>query len=169
MTANLTVGKPKFVAVDEQARRIVLAAADLRRLFQGQVEADAQAYGRVSAAYKLPKSTDAERQARSASVQAALAEAAAIPLQTARACAALLDLCEQAAPILNPAVVSDVLVGALLAHGALQSAAVNVEVNVALMSDTAAARRLTAAVSEARVGAAGRVERILAVGRSRFA
>jgi formiminotetrahydrofolate cyclodeaminase len=168
MTANLTIGKPKFASVEEQARRIASAAAELQYQFQDQVEADARAFGRVSAAYRLPKSTDAERQARSASIQTALSEAAAIPLEAAKACAVLLELCETAAPVLNPAVISDVLVGALLAQGALESAAVNVEVNVAAMSDAAAARRLAAAVAEARAGAAGRVERILAVGRSRF-
>jgi formiminotetrahydrofolate cyclodeaminase len=168
MTANLTVGKPKFAEVDEQARSIASAAARLRRQFQDKAEADARAFGRVSAAYKLPKSSEAERQERTASIQAALAEAAAIPLEAAKACAALLELCEQAAPILNPAVISDILVGALLAQGALEGAAVNVDVNVAGMSDAAAADRLSAAVAQARAGAAGRLERILAVGRSRM-
>ena len=50
---------------------------------------------------------------------------------------------EEAAPILNPAVISDVMVGALLARAALDSAAVNVEINIASMTDAGSRSGMT--------------------------
>ena len=141
MTANLTVGRARFADVEEQAQRIGQRAAELRQRLMQLADADAEAFDRVSAAYKLPRADDAARRARSQAIESALVSATEVPLETARICADVLEVAEEAAPILNPTVISDVLVGALLADAALRSAAVNVEINVATMTDTAAAER----------------------------
>jgi formiminotetrahydrofolate cyclodeaminase len=75
---------------------------------------------------------------------------------------------EESAPILNPAVISDVLVGALLAKAGLESAALNVEVNLAAMTDQSAVERFSTDLERARSGASERVERVLVAGRSRL-
>ena len=51
---------------------------------------DTQAFAAVMAAYRMPKSTDAEKQARSAAIQAALAHATRVPLRNAELCAGVL-------------------------------------------------------------------------------
>ena len=168
MTANLTIGRPRFAEIDERARGIEGRAADLRDKLAALSDADADAFERVSAAYKLPRADDAQKVARSQAIQAALRLAADVPVQTATLSAQVLELAEQAAPILNPAVISDVLVGALLAQSALESAGVNVEINVAAMTDAHVAQQYADAFARAREGARERVERILATGSSRF-
>lgn len=168
MTANLTIGRPRFAEIDDRARGMERRAADLRAKLSALSNADADAFERVSAAYKLPRADEAQRAARSQAIQAALREAAEVPVQTASLSAQVLELAEEAAPILNPAVISDVLVGALLAHSALESAGVNVEINVAAMTDAGVAQQYAHAFANAREGARERVERILAAGRSRF-
>lgn len=168
MTANLTMGRPRYADQDAQARSIAERAATLRRQFQAYVVDDSEAYGRVAVAYKLPRRSDEERQARLAAIQLALSDAAEVPLQVARTSAEVLALCEEAAPILNAGVISDVLVGALLARAALESAGLNVEVNVATMADRVRAAELESALEEVREGLAERVERVLAVGRERM-
>jgi formiminotetrahydrofolate cyclodeaminase len=168
MTANLTLGKPRFVEVEAQARRIEQRAAELRLRIAALADADAEAFERVSAAYKLPRADEQQKAARSEAIQSALALAAQVPLDTARASAQVIDLAEEAAPILNPSVISDVLVGALLARAALESAGVNVEINLAAMADKAAAERLSRELAQATDGVHERVERVLEVGRSRF-
>ena len=60
------------------------------------------------------------------------------------------------------------LVGALLARAGLDSAALNVEVNLAAMTDPSAVERFSADLDRARAGAGERVERILGAGRSRM-
>jgi formiminotetrahydrofolate cyclodeaminase len=168
MTANLSIGRPKLAAVEAQARQIEAQATDLRRRLAELGDADAQAYTQVSAAYKLPRQPPAQDTERSMAIQAALRAAAAVPLDTARLCAAVLELAELAAPLLNASVISDVMVGALLAHAALESAALNVEVNLAAMTDATAAEQLQLEIDRARSGAAERLARILDTARSRM-
>jgi formiminotetrahydrofolate cyclodeaminase len=168
MTANLTIGRPKYAHAHDQALAMQQQADALRGRLEVLTSADADAYARVSAAYRLPRDTDADRSARSAEIQAALEEAARVPLDTAAACVEVVQLAEHAAPVLNASVISDVLVGALLAAAALESAALNVEINVASMTETATAAELAAELERVRAGARGHLETTLAVGRARF-
>jgi methenyltetrahydrofolate cyclohydrolase len=168
MTANLTLARPKLVDVHSAANGIEARAGEQRQRLQVLAAADATAYARVSAAYRMPKETEAERAARSAAIQMALVDAAGVPLDVVRECARLLVVCEDAAPILNAVVISDVLVGALLAHAALEASAANVEVNVGTFEDAAEAGRLSAELAEARAGARERMERTVAACRARF-
>lgn len=168
MTANLTIGKPRLADVQEQANSIQQRAGDLRARLERLGDADADAFERVTAAYKLLRADDAQKQQRTQAIQAALLQAADVPLETARVAAEVVALAEEAAPLLNPAVISDVLVGALLAQAAVSSAGLNVEINLAAMTDAAAKERYARELAQAREGIEGRVERILAIGRSRF-
>jgi formiminotetrahydrofolate cyclodeaminase len=172
--------------IEAQARQIEARAADLRRQLAELGDADAQAYARVSAAYKLPRQTaaqDTERSEsaqdtkrlesaqdteRSMAIQRALHQAAQVPLETARLCTAVLELAETAAPLLNPSVISDVMVGALLAQAALDGAALNVDVNLAAMTDAHAVEQLQLQLDHVRSGSAERLQRILAAAQSRL-
>ncbi len=168
MTANLTLGKPRFADVEDRAKHIEQRAAALRQRLAAFGDTDAAAFEKVSAAYKLPRGDDDQKAARAQAIQAALLVAAGVPSDTARLCADVLALAEEAAPILNPAVISDVLVGALLARAGLDSAAVNVEINIAAMTDPIAAVQFSRELAQTTSGIDERVARILATGRSRF-
>jgi formiminotetrahydrofolate cyclodeaminase len=168
MTANLTIGRPRLAGVEDRARGIARHASELRVELTQLAEADSDAFDRVSAAYRLPRIDDAQKAARSEAIQAALEVAADVPLRTMRACAQVIEVAEEAAPILNAAVISDVLVGALQAQAALKSAALNVEINLASMSDLATIERVSRELSAASAGVDERVGRVLTAGRSRF-
>ncbi|MBV8717371.1 MAG: cyclodeaminase/cyclohydrolase family protein [Chloroflexi bacterium] len=168
MTANLTLGRPRLADVQEQAKSIQQRAAELRKNLERLGDADAEAFDHVGAAYKLPRGDDAQKAERAKAVQAALKLAADVPLETARVAAQVIALAEEAAPILNPAVISDVLVGALLAQSAISGAALNVEINLAAMTDAESKRHYSDELASAREGIDAAVERILASGRSRF-
>jgi formiminotetrahydrofolate cyclodeaminase len=168
MTANLSIGRPRLADIQDQAREIESHAGSLRQQLAELAEADSEAFDKVSAAYKLPRTDDAQKAARSQAIQAALHTAAAVPMQTAHLCAEVLAVAEEAAPILNPAVISDVVVGALLAQAALEGAAINVEINLATMTDTSAVERYSSELEQVRGGAAQRVQRVVDTGRSRF-
>lgn len=169
MTANLSIGRPRLAHIEEHARDIEARAGKLREQLARLGDADTRAFGGVNAAYKLPREDDAQRAARSAAIQSALGEAAAVPLETARLCAGLLELAEEAAPLLNRSAISDVMVGARLAHAALESAAINVEVNLAAMSDARAVESVQVELDRARSGSSERLVRVLETGRSRLA
>ena len=136
MTANLTVGRPRLADVQDQAHSIVQRAAELRARLQKLGDADAEAFDQVTAAYRLPRADDDQKAARARAIQSALRLAADVPLETARISASVVALAEEAAPVLNRAVISDVLVGALVARAALNSAALNVEINLGSMTDS---------------------------------
>jgi formiminotetrahydrofolate cyclodeaminase len=168
MTANLTIGRPRLVDVEPQARSIESRAADLKLRLAKLGDADAEVFAQVGAAYKLPRGTDEEKTARTRAIQAALQAAAGVPLETAQVCADVIALAEEAAPILNASVISDVLVGAEIARAALDSAALNVEINLASMTDPSQKERLSGDLARAQGGVGERVARVLEVGRSRF-
>jgi methenyltetrahydrofolate cyclohydrolase len=168
MTANLTIGRPRLADVEDQARRIEARAANLGQRLAALGDADTAAFEQVSAAYKLPRDDDAQKAERSKAIQAALQGAAAVPLETMRLCADVLELAEEAAPLLNRAVISDVVVGAQLAQAGLESAALNVEINLAAMTDVGAIEHMARASAATRDGAAQRLASIVEVGRSRF-
>jgi formiminotetrahydrofolate cyclodeaminase len=130
MVCNLTLGKQEFAGVAADIQRLLDEAEAARAALEFSVEDDAVAFGKVMAAYRLPRATEAERQARVAAIRRACIGAARAPLEVAGVCARILDLCSRLAEIGSPRVLSDVVVAAFLARAALHGAAANVEVNL---------------------------------------
>jgi formiminotetrahydrofolate cyclodeaminase len=169
MTANLSIDRPKLADVQEQARSIEARAGELRQRLTQLGDADARAFEQVSAAYQLPRQDDAQKTTRLQAIQSALRAAAAVPLETAQLCADVLELAEEAAPLLNPAVISDIIVGAVLAQAALEGAALNVEVNLAAMTEARIVEPLQIELDRTRSGSGKRLARVLEKARSRLA
>jgi glutamate formiminotransferase/formiminotetrahydrofolate cyclodeaminase len=144
MVAGLTVGRKKYVAVDAEMRSIAERAAALGARLSALVKEDADAYALVSAAYKLTQDTEGKTTARAAAIQAALMKAAEVPLETARACAAVAQLGAECAEKGNTNAASDAGVAALLAEAACRGAAYNVRINIASMTNRAAGAPLAA-------------------------
>ncbi|HEX8967765.1 MAG TPA: cyclodeaminase/cyclohydrolase family protein, partial [Chloroflexota bacterium] len=96
MTANLTIGRPRLADVEEQATSIEQRAADLVQRLSRLGDADAEAFERVTAAYRLPRADDEQKAARSDAIQAALLVAADVPLETARICSQVIELADEA-------------------------------------------------------------------------
>lgn len=135
MVCNLTLPKPEFAEVADEIKRLLDETEAARAGLEFGVEADAEAFGKVSAAYKLPRGSEAERTTRRAAIGSASLAAAHQPLEVARLCGRLLDVDSRLAEIGNPRVLSDVVVSAHLAQAALLSAAANVEVNLPSIGD----------------------------------
>ena len=135
MVAGLTVGRKKYAAVDAEMRALGLRAAELAHELHKLVERDARAYEAVTTAYKLPKDTDAQARVRTDAIDRALVGAAQVPLETARACAAVATLAAAAADRGNVNAASDAGVAALLAEAACRGAVYNVRINVSSMTN----------------------------------
>lgn len=143
MVCNLTIGKPRYAAVEEAMTAARAEAAAARAEALELAEADTAAFTAVSEAYKLPRD-QADRPDR---IQRALQGAAEVPLRTADLATRLIALAGRIEPDANRNVVSDVAVAAAAARAALESAVVNVEVNLALLTDDGARERLAAQLS----------------------
>lgn len=96
-----------------------------RRLTQ-LADADAQSFDRVMDAYRLPKTTDEEKAARTKAIQNALQGATTVPLETLRACADALAQAGAVAEHGNRSAASD----AGVAIGLLRAAALGAQANV---------------------------------------
>src|SRR5712692_925802 len=69
MVCRLTLGKEAYAGVRQEIEELLRRAENLRSRFQQLFQEDIEAYGRLSASYKLPRETSEERAARSAAIQ----------------------------------------------------------------------------------------------------
>jgi formiminotetrahydrofolate cyclodeaminase len=142
MVCNLTIGRPRYAEHDETNKAALEAATRLRNEALELADADEAAFTKVTDAYKLPRNTDEEKTARTAAIQASLIDAAGVPLRTAALCAEVIALAVKIEPTSNTNLISDVAVAAASARAALDSAALNVEINLAAMNDAATRDRI---------------------------
>lgn len=148
MVANLSAHKAgwdeRWKEFSDQADRGQELLSRLLHL----VDEDTEAFNRIMDAFKLPKSTPEEKEARRQAIEAATLYATQVPLQTMEAAVETFPLLESMARTGNPASVSDAGVGALAARSAVLGAQLNVRINAAGLADRAEADRLTARAAE---------------------
>ena len=135
MVARVTIGKPRYEAVQEAMVGARDRADALRDQLTALIQADAEAYAAVTAAYRLPREPAEQKAARSDAIQVALRRAAEIPLSTAADCAELLTLLAATAPLGNRNALSDAHVAAHLAQTGLLGAVRNVRQNLEGLAD----------------------------------
>jgi formiminotetrahydrofolate cyclodeaminase len=135
MVARITAENPSYAAHAAEARSIV-ADADTLRAGLGRARAtDERAYGAVVVAMALTKATPEEKSARTARLQAALAGAAAAPLEVAELALEVVRLAQRADALGNRHLASDVACAAIFGRAALAASAQNVRINHAFLKD----------------------------------
>lgn len=144
MVGCLTTGKKKYAAVEADIQALNARAEALRRELEALVQADAEAFAPLAAAYGLPKDTPAQAAHKAAVLDAALNTACAVPLEIMQKCAEGIVLVEQYAAKGSVLAVSDAGCAAALCKAALQSASLNVFINTKLMTDRPRADALDA-------------------------
>ncbi|GAB4116799.1 MAG: cyclodeaminase/cyclohydrolase family protein [Candidatus Caldatribacteriota bacterium] len=161
MVSNLTIGKEKYREVEEEVKKILGSSEKLRYDLSQLIEEDIKAFNNFMATYKMPKETDEEKKIRSEKIQQALIEAAKVPLQVAYKCLDIFSLAEEIVQKGNPNVVSDVGVAILMAEAGLDSAILNVEINLKMIKDEKVVEELNSAIQDLVSEKKGRKERIL--------
>jgi formiminotetrahydrofolate cyclodeaminase len=132
------------------------------------VASDVAAFDGLMAAYKLPKATDDDKARRSAAIQERLVRATEVPLECARACAAVIALARRAAEHGYKGVISDAGAGVLAAYAALRSAALNVYSNAPALQDRPAAQRYLSEIDALIASTAQQSEAVYSVVRGRL-
>ena len=156
MVANLTVGKKKYAAVEEEILAALEELGKLRDRLVALTDRDAQAFEPLSRAYGLPKNTEEEKAAREKVMESALYDASVAPLEIMETVLASMDLLEALGEKGSRLALSDVGVGILFAQAALEGASLNVFINTRLMKDRGRAEELN-----------GRADRMIAEGREK--
>jgi len=149
MVCRLTLGKEAYAGVQQEIEGLLSQTEKLRLRFQQLVQEDVEAYGQLSACYKLPRETSEERAARTAAIQKQLVEAALVPLEVVESAAELIQCCQRIAEIGNATVLSDVAAGAILASSAGEGAALMVRINLRSMKNEALVAELGERLSKA--------------------
>lgn len=163
MVCRLTIGRKRYEAVEGEMTQILDRAETLRAELQQLAEDDVAAFNRLSAAYKLPRVTESDIAIRRDAIQSSLKRATEVPLRTARAAAAVLPLCVPVAERGNQAAVSDAGVAALLAHAAVRSALLNVEINLRTLEDALFVNQVRSEVERMTSGLSVEAEQISAL------
>lgn len=142
MVTNLTIGKKKYVEVENEIKEIKDQLLDLRDKLIHFVDRDAEAFEPLSKAYGLPKETEEQKLLKEKIMEEALYEASIVPLDmmdTILLVMKLLKVLEQKGSKLA---VSDVGVAILFASAALEGASLNVFINTKLMKNRECAEKL---------------------------
>jgi len=148
MVGNLTIGKKKYEDVEEDIKKIISSSERLRYELNQLIEEDVKVFNNFMATYKMPKETEDEKKIRAEKMQEALIEAAKVPLRVAYKCLDLLSLSKEIAEKGNINVVSDAGVAVLMAEAALESAILNVKVNLKMIRDVKVRTELTSSIKE---------------------
>jgi methenyltetrahydrofolate cyclohydrolase len=143
MVARYTTGG-QYAQHEAAVGRITAEVDELRVLALRLADADADAFIAVTEAYRLPSASEEEKAARSAAIARALVHAAWPPAQVISVAGMVVDLAEALAAIGNRNVISDVAAAAEAARAAVATARVNIEINLASITDEQAGLEMIA-------------------------
>jgi formiminotetrahydrofolate cyclodeaminase len=155
----MVAGLPKTRNQSDDDRAALMFAAGALMGIQHQlteaIDADSAAYDQVVDAYRQPKATDADKNARKAAVERALRRATDVPLGVMRLSVDALKHAQAVATHGHRAASSDVGVALALLHAGHEGARLNIRVNLAGITDrayvdavTAESERLSGQISE---------------------
>ncbi|HEU4325788.1 MAG TPA: cyclodeaminase/cyclohydrolase family protein [Roseiflexaceae bacterium] len=168
MVCDLTIGKRQYADFEEEARALRERSEALRADLQALAQTDIDMFTKLSVAYKLPRTTEADAALRRAAIQNASKQAAEAPLRTARAVADLLPLCLPLARMGNRLAVSDIGVAALLIRAAVPAALLNVEINLSILQDQTFTREARARMDDLTIGLEEEIQGVLALVQERM-
>lgn len=144
MVGNLTIGKKKYAAVEEEILACNVRSEALRLRFLDLIQADGDSFAPLAAVYRLPSGTEEEKAIKEERLQIALVDACAVPEQIMECCMEALKLIDVYEAKGSVMAVSDAAAAALLAKSALSAAALNLRINAKSLQDRSVAESILA-------------------------
>lgn len=133
MVVEYTVGKPKFAAHEDKLQEALRELHRAEAAFAELMSEDMAAYERLAASRKAGKPAEQQQ---------AVATATAVPMEITAMAGAVLALLDGLKECVNPYLLGDLKVAAIMSLAAAQSAAVNVEVNLRDLADGSEVERV---------------------------
>ena len=131
MVASMSRGKKAYAQYEPQLSEAISRLSQLREDLKASIDADAESYQSVMAAYKKAK----DPTAADGIVDAALKQATSVPLSVAERAREVLQIAEGLHPITNPNMKSDLVTAGTLARAAIEGALANVDINLESLKD----------------------------------
>lgn len=135
MVANFSKGKKKFIQYESQHENILKRGEELRIEFLNLVEKDAINFEPLSKAYSMPSTSDEEKKVKEKEMQKCLKIACKAPLETMELIFEGIKLHEELTEIASLNIISDIGVGVQLLKAGLNSAYLNVLINIKSITD----------------------------------
>jgi len=126
MVASMSRGKRAYLQHEAALGQAIARLTELRHELTLAIDADADSYNSVMAAYKAAKTTPDGNIA----IAASLRHAAEVPLRVAQSAAEIASTAASLRAITNPRMTSDLTTSIALANAALAGAIANVHVNI---------------------------------------
>ena len=137
MVNGLTLTKPEFADDKERILNAIAKGNELKERFIDVMNRDSEVFDVLIASLALPKSDDAQKAVRRGAVQASFRNCTEVPLTMMEICAESIDLLSELVGTTNPNVVSDLGIAALTLKTAMESAWLNVLINLSSLKDKA--------------------------------
>lgn len=139
MVCDLTLGKEKFADYQEACEQAKGEGQQLFQELREAVDKDTEAFNLVSDAFKMPKGTDQEKQARSAAIAAGTLVATEVPFHSMELAYRGLLTAQKLVGCSNPNAASDLGVAVLNLMACVKGAWLNVKINLPGVKDPEAA------------------------------
>jgi glutamate formiminotransferase/formiminotetrahydrofolate cyclodeaminase len=137
MVANLSAHKRGWDERWEEFSAVAERGKACWKELQALIDRDTAAFDEMIAAMRLPQASDAEKQVRTAALQAATLNAILVPMRTMAVALESMEVIAAMAKTGLEASISDAGVGALCARAAVFGAGLNVRINAGSLSDAA--------------------------------
>ncbi len=135
MVCNLTIGKKKYLDVEEEMKDLSFQLENFKEKFLQLATEDNDAFNKVMDAFKMPKDSDEQKKIRSEKIEETTINAAIVPSQVIKVCRNVIPLLNTVAEKGNQNSVSDAGVAASLIATAAQGAYLNVMINCSSLKD----------------------------------
>ena len=142
MVASLTAVNKNYAECSDEMKALFERCTSLRERFLQLIDEDAHAYYPLSQAYKLPRDTEEQRLERSRIIQERLVTACLTPIGIMRCCCEAIDILAILAEKGSKMLISDVGAGLMLMRCALNTASINVYINLRSLKDEALKQQL---------------------------
>ena len=143
MVVRFSRGKKANVDRESDLARVETLLADALKRMMPMAERDCRSFDHVSAAYGMPKDTDAQKKLREKAVQEAMAGAMVVPEETLCMVRDVFVAMEQVTNCIGKAIVSDLASGAALLLASAEGAFLNVRINAGYLTNREQADRTT--------------------------
>lgn len=139
MVFNLTVGKKIYNEYSDENKMIIdknlEECCEQKDKFLELMNKDTDAFLMLMSAFKLPKESDEEKKVRSLKIQEGYQVALEVPLNVAEEAFKIYSYTKTAAQLGNKNAISDAGVSALMLQASIESAILNVKINLSSIKD----------------------------------
>jgi formiminotetrahydrofolate cyclodeaminase len=150
MVCKLSTKKDYGIAPEKQLE-IAKELEEIRNELLAGIVEDANAYGVIIDAYKLPKGTDEEKEARKQAIANAGIVGATAPMKNAKLCRRVYEIGIDLEGKTNPNCHSDLVIGYELAKDGANGCVMNIEANLPLVKDKAKIEEFNNAIRDLKV------------------